>query len=89
MMKLLLSLAAMAIGGMVVAGCNPKTDDADPMTQEDQTTTPAPPADVPPPAPDPMAPPTDPATDPMTQPQPPAPGTTSPTEPEPPPPPNG
>lgn len=85
-MKLLPSLAAMALGGMFIAGCNPKTDQADPATAEDQTTAPTPPADTMPPAPDPMAPPTDPATDPMTQPPP---DTTSPTEPEPPPPPNG
>jgi hypothetical protein len=82
-MKLLLpSLAALALGGLVVAGCNPKTDDADPMTQEDETMTPAPPAE-PAPAPDTTTPPMDPA-------QPP-PDTTTPTEPppEPAPPPNG
>jgi hypothetical protein len=82
-MKPLPSLAAMALGGLFIAGCNPQSDQADPMTDEDQTTAPAAPADAPPPAPE-STPPMDPTTQPPSD-------TMTPTEPppEPAPPPNG
>ena len=83
-MKLVHSLAALAFGGILVAGCNPKTDDADPAAvdpaTEDETMAPAPasPTDMPPPPPtdtppaDPMTPsPTDPAQEPVPEPAPP------------------
>jgi PBP1b-binding outer membrane lipoprotein LpoB len=83
-MKLVHSLAALTFGGILVAGCNPKTDDADPAAvdpaTEDETMAPAPasPTDMPPPPPtdtppaDPMTPsPTDPAQEPPPEPPPP------------------
>ncbi len=43
------ALAALAFGGLLLAGCNPNKDQADPMTEEDPATAPAAPADMPPP----------------------------------------
>ena len=85
-MNLLQSLAALAFGGILLAGCNPKTDEpdlaaADPTADETMTPDPAAPTDMPPPPSD-TAPPTDqaypPPTDPAQEPVP-----------EPAPPPNG
>ena len=50
-MNLLPSMAVLVFGGVMLAGCNPKDDQADPMTEEDQTIAPADPAapaDMPP-----------------------------------------
>jgi hypothetical protein len=82
-------LAVLALGGAMVAACNPDRDDADAVGDDDYATTPAAPADVPPPADntgavpgtDPTMPPAD--TAPTDQPPP---DTASPSEP---PPPNG
>ena len=86
-MKLIQSMAVLAFGGVLLAGCNPDKDQADPMAEQDQSAAPAAPADMPPATDDTMAPPTDVA--PGTPP--PSPDATSPTDPaeEPPPPPNG
>jgi hypothetical protein len=82
-------LAVLALGGALVAACNPGRDDADAAGDDDYATTPAAPADVPPP-PDDTG--TVPGTDPTMPPaetaptdQPP-PDTANPSEP---PPPNG
>ena len=88
-MNLFQSLAVVAFGGLLLAGCNPSQDDA--TTTEDESAAPAAPAEAPP-APDTTetmpgsempASPTDTAPG-----QTPPPDTTSPTEPEPPPPSN-
>ena len=59
-MKLAQSMAVLAFGGVVLAGCNPNNDQADPMTEQDQPAAPAAPAEMPPaPSDETMAPPTD------------------------------
>ena len=74
-MKPIPSLAVLAIGGLLLAGCNPNKDQPEPTAAEDQTTAPAAPADMPPPA-DPGAVPA-----PGETPLPPPPDTTNPTDP--------
>ena len=80
-MKVLQSLAVLAFGGLLLAGCGPKSDEPDPAAADpaaaDQTMAPPPasPTDMPPPtdtAPaDPMAPSTRTAQEPVPEPAPP------------------
>jgi hypothetical protein len=81
-MNLIQSLAVLAFGGVILAGCNPNKDEPDPAaadpTTQDESAAPAAPTEMPPPSP----------TDTMPPAEQPVPPTTEPA-PEPAPPPNG